>query len=65
MGRIGSEVTYRAGNRGAREENAAYGESGRDAVWFYARHRNNRCSVHFKEVTRGVIGQGEVVYVLC
>ena len=26
----------------------------------------DRCSVHFKEVTRGVLGQGEeVVYVLC
>ena len=52
--------------KGAREENVAYGESGRDAVWFYARQRNNRCSVHFEEVTRGVLGQGEeVVYVLC
>ena len=38
--------------KGAREENAAYGESRRDAIWFYARQRNNRCSVHFKEVTR-------------
>ena len=48
------------------EENAAYGESGRDAIWFYARQRNNRCSVHFKEVTRLVLRQGEeVVYVLC
>ena len=37
-----------------------------DAVWFYAWQRNNRCSVHFEEVTRGVPGQGEeVVYVLC
>ena len=28
--------------------------------------KNNRCSVHFEEVTRGVLGQGEeVVYVLC
>ena len=48
------------------EENAAYDESGRDAIWFYARQRNNRCSVHFKEVTRLVLRQGEeVVYVLC
>ena len=36
-----------------------------DAVWFYAWQRNNRCSVHFEEITRGVLGQGEeVVYVL-
>ena len=47
--------------KGAGEENAAYGESGRDAVWFYATQRNNRCSVHFKEVTRGVLGQGDEV----
>ena len=40
-----SEVT-RACNEdcrtGAREENAAYGESGRDATWFCARQRNNK-----------------------
>ena len=43
----------------------AYGESGRDAVWFYAKQRNGRCSVHFEEVIRGVLRQGEeVVYVL-
>ena len=29
--------------QGAREENAAYGENGRDAVWFYTRQRDNRC----------------------
>ena len=29
-----------------------YGESGRDAIRFYARQRNDRCSVHFEEVTR-------------
>jgi len=28
----------------------------------YARQRSNRCSVHFKEVTRGVLRQGEEVY---
>ena len=51
--------------KGTREENAAYGESGRDAIWFYARQRQ-RCSVHFKEVTKGVLKQGEeVVYVIC
>ena len=34
-------------------------------IWFYARQRNNRCSVHFEEVTRGVLRQGEeAVYVL-
>ena len=68
-GVLGSDVT-RACNedcrKGAKEENAAYGESGRDAVWFYAWQMNNRCSVHLEEVTRGVLGQGEeVVYVLC
>ena len=53
------------GTEGAREENAAYGESGQDAIWFYATQRLNRCSAHFKEVTR-VLRQGEeVVYVLC
>ena len=60
----GSEVTTACNEdcrKGAGEENAAYGESGRDAVWFYATQRNNRCSVHFKEVTRGVLGQGEEV----
>ena len=46
------------------EKNVAYGESGRDAVWFYAWQRNKRNSAHFEEVTRGVLGQ-EVVYVLC
>ena len=52
--------------KGAKEENVAYGESGRDAIWFYARQRNNGCSVHFKEVTRGVLRQGEeVVYCMC
>ena len=43
----------------------AYGESGRDAIWFYARQRNNRCSIHFKEVTRGVLRQGEEVVYMC
>ena len=37
------------------------GESGRDAIQFYARQRNDRCSVHFEEVTRGVLRQGEEV----
>ena len=37
--------------------------SGQLAIWFYARQRSNRCSVHFKEATRGVLRQGEVVYV--
>ena len=33
---------------------------------FYARQRNNRCSLDFKEVRRGVLRKGEqVVYVLC
>ena len=45
------------------EEIEAYGESGRDAIWFYARQRNDRWSVHF-EVTRGVLRQEEVEYVL-
>ena len=35
------------------------------AIWFYARQRDDRCSVHFEEITRGVLRQGEeVVYVL-
>ena len=52
--------------KGAREENAACGGSGRDAIWFYARQRDNSCSVDFKEVTKGVLIRGEeVVYVLC
>ena len=70
MGHIGGEVA-RACNedcrKGAREEIAAYGESRRDAIRFYVRQRNDRirCSVHFEEVTRGVLRQGEeVVYVL-
>ena len=34
-------------------------------IRFYVRQRNDRCSVHFEEVTRGVLRQGdEVVYVL-
>ena len=32
-----------------------YGESGRYAIWFYARQRNDRYSVHFEVVTRGVL----------
>ena len=39
-----------------------YGDSGRNAIWFYARQRNNTCSLHFKEVTRGVLRQGEVQF---
>ena len=36
-----------------------------NAIRFYARQRNDRCSVHFEKVTRGVLRQGEeVVYVL-
>ena len=28
--------------------------------------KENRCSVHFEEITRGILGPGEeVVYVLC
>ena len=47
-----------------REEIATYGESGLDAIWFYAMQRNDRCSVH-SEVSRRVLSQGkEVVYVL-
>ena len=43
----------------------AYGESGPDAIWFYARQRNDRCSVHYEKVTRGVLRQGkEIVYLL-
>ena len=26
-----------------------------DAIWFYARQRNDRCGVHFEKVTRGVL----------
>ena len=40
-------------------------ESGQDAIWFYARQRNDRCSVHSEEAARGILRQGEeVVYVL-
>ena len=43
---------------------AAYGESARDAIWFYARQRKNICSVQSKEAAKGILRQGEVVYVL-
>ena len=39
----------------------AYGESGLDSIWCYAKQRNDRCSVHFERVTRGVLRQGEEV----
>ena len=41
-----------------------YGEIGQDAIWFYARERNDRCSVHSEEAVRGILRQGEVVYVI-
>ena len=51
--------------KGAREEIVVYGESGRDAIWFYARQRNDRYIVHFEEAARGILRHGEeVVYVL-
>ena len=60
-----AKVCNEDSRKGAREEIVAYGESGQDAIWFYARQRNDRCSVHSEEVTRGVFRQGEeVVYVL-
>ena len=36
-----------------------------DAIWFYARQRNDRCSLHSEEAARQILRQGEkVVYVL-
>ena len=32
-----------------------------DAIWFYARQRNGRCSVYSEEVARGILRQGKVV----
>ena len=49
--------------KGAREENMAYGKWTRCSL-VLCQAKDNRCSVHFEEITRGVLGQGEeVVYV--
>ena len=50
--------------KGAREEIATYGESGRDAIWFCARQRNDRRTVHSEKAARRILRQGEIVYVL-
>ena len=39
-----------------------YGESGQDAIWFYAKQRKERYSVHSEEVTTGVLIQGKKLY---
>ena len=48
--------------KGAREENAPYGESGRDAIWFYARQRNNRYSVHLRRLQEKYVDKEKKLY---
>ena len=46
-------------------EIAAYGVSGRDAFWFYARQWNDRCRVHFEEVEEEYLEKEKKLQSIC
>ena len=62
----GEKLLSRACNednkKGAREEIAAYGESGQDAIWLYAKQRNDKCSVILRRLQEEYLDKEKKLY---